>query len=935
CIRGNVTYGDGVYKSVDGGRSWASVGLRDTRQIGAVVIDPKNPDIVFVAALGHAFGPSSERGVFRSTNGGVSWDKVLFKDDRTGAIDVVFDPANPSTLYASLWQVVRSPYSLSSGGPGSGLYKSVDGGVTWKRLEGNGLPEGILGRIGVSVSGGDSSRVYALIEAEQGGLYRSDDAGLSWSRVNDDGRFRQRAWYFTHVFADTKNPDAVYVLNTGLFRSMDGGRSFSLLPAPHGDHHGFWIDPDNPDRLINGNDGGATISIDGGRTWTTQENQPTAQFYHVITDNEFPYNVYGAQQDNTSVVIASASDDGVIGREDWSASAGGESGYLAPDPRDANIVYGGTEGGDVTRLDRRSHTQQAVSPVPIDRSGHGAEDFEHRFQWTMPVLLSPHDPDVLYVAGEVVFRSSDHGATWSVISPDLTRNDKSRQKPSGGPITKDITSVEYYDTIFALAESPRQKGVIWAGSDDGLIHVTRDGGAKWTNVTPKDLPEWSMISIIDPSPHDAASAVVAVDRHKLDDLRPWIYRTADYGRNWTKIVTGIPDGAYVRSVREDPARKGLLFAGTEKGVFVSFNDGDAWQPLQLNLPLSPVHDLAIKGDDLIAATHGRSFWILDDITPLRQVDPAAGDTATILYKPADTWRLHYPGDIDKSRPGGQNPPAGAIIDYYFKTRPTGEVTLEILDGKGGLVRRFSSKEQEKSEQPPEWPDQVRRETRLPIAAGMNRFVWDLRHEEPLQTPGAFYVGNPPSGPLALPGVYQARLTTGGKSLTASFAIKPDPRVKATAMDLEKQFDLASRVTARITQLHKAINDMRDLRAQMLVLKKRASASPGAADLLTRADDLEKKIAPIEQDLIQVKLSSSEGTLAFPTMLNEQFYNLSLLVDSAGDGAPARPLFDSFDQLSRRLDAALARWSALAGSDVPALDQAARRAGLAWVSVGGK
>ncbi|HZE88235.1 MAG TPA: glycosyl hydrolase, partial [Verrucomicrobiae bacterium] len=633
CIRGNVTYGDGIYRSVDGGRTWKNVGLRDTRQIGAVIVDPRDADVAYVAALGHAFGPNAERGVFKTTDGGKSWQKILYKDDRTGAIDVVFDPANPSTLFAAMWEVVRNPYSLSSGGPGSGLYRSVDAGATWTRLEGHGLPKGILGRIGVTVSGGDSSRVYALIEAEEGGLYRSDDGGDSWSRVNDDGRFRQRAWYFTHVFADPRNPEAVYILNTGLFRSIDGGKSFSLLPAPHGDHHGLWIDPKNPDRLINGNDGGATISIDGGKNWTTQENQPTAQFYHVVADNEFPYHLYGAQQDNSTVAIASASDDGSIGREDWYPVGAGESGYLAPDPRDADVVYGGTEGGDVTRFDRRTRNAQVVSPVPIDRSGHGAEDFEHRFQWTFPVLLSPHDPDTLYAAGEVLFKSQDRGISWSAISPDLTRNDRSRQKPSGGPLTLDITSVEYYDTIFTVAESPRQKGLIWAGSDDGLVHVTADGGVHWLNVTPKDLPDWSLISLIEASPHDAAKALVAVDRHKLDDIRPYIFRTSDTGKTWTKITAGIPDGAYVRSVREDPVRKGLLFAGTERGVFVSFDDGAAWQPLQLNLPPSPVHDLVVKGDDLAVATHGRAFWILDDIAPLRQLDASTAGHDAVIFNP--------------------------------------------------------------------------------------------------------------------------------------------------------------------------------------------------------------------------------------------------------------------------------------------------------------
>jgi len=933
CIRGNATYGDGVYRSSDAGRTWTNVGLRDTRQIGAVAVDPGNPDVAYVAALGHAYGANPERGVFRTRDGGKSWEKVLFKDDRTGAIDVVLDPANPSTLYASMWEVVRTPYSLSSGGPGSGLFKSVDGGSTWKRLEGNGLPKGMLGRIGVTVSGGDSARVYALIEAEEGGLYRSDDAGGSWTRVNEDGRFRQRAWYFTHVFADPENPDVVYVLNTGLFRSTDGGKSFSLLPAPHGDHHGLWIDPKDPDRIINGNDGGATISFDGGKTWTTQDNQPTAQFYHVITDNQFPYYVYGAQQDNSTVAIASAGGDGTIGRDDWYPVGAGESGYLAPDPRNADIVYGGTEGGDVTRFDRRTGDAQVISPDPLDRSGHGAGDFQHRFQWTFPVLLSPHDPGVLYAAGEVVFRSDDQGMSWKAISPDLTRNDRKRQQPSGGPITLDITSVEYYDTIFALAESPKQKGLLWAGSDDGLIHLTRDGGGSWSDVTPREMPEWSMISLIDPSPHDAAKALVAVDRHKLDDIRPYVYRTADYGKSWSKITNGIPDGAYVRAVREDPVRPGLLYAGTERGVYVSFDDGAQWQPLQLNLPVSPIHDLVVKNDDLIVATHGRSFWILDDIAPLRQIASGPAGADLFLFKPRDTWRLHYPDWFDRSGPVGQNPPAGAVIDYYFKSAPSSDVTLEILDAQGSVVRRCSSKEEKKEEQPPEWPDLQVRQTRLPAEAGLNRFVWDLRHDDPIQTPGAFYAGNPPPGPLALPGTYRVKLTSGGKTLTESFELRIDPRVKATPEDLRKQFDLASKTAARLSDLHRAVNQIRDVRAQLLVLRKRAGEGSGAAPILAAADALEKKMAPIEQELIQVKLRSSEGTLAFPTMLNEQLYGLFYVIEAA-DAAPAKPIYDNFDGLSKRLDTEMAKWQGVVGHDVPALDEMARKAGISWVSVGG-
>ncbi len=571
AMRGNVTYGAGMYKSSDAGKTWTNIGLKDSRQIGRVVVDPKNPDVVLVAAFGHAFGPNQERGIFRTSDGGKTWAKVLYKDENTGGIDVILDPHNPNLVFAALWQARRQPWNFSSGGPGSGLYRSQDGGVTWKQLQGNGLPDGILGRIGVAISGANSDRIYALVEAKDGGIFRSEDGGEKWTRVNEDGRFRQRAWYFSNIFADPKAPDTVYVLNTGLFRSVDGGKTFTLLPARHGDHHGLWIDPENPQRIGNANDGGASVSMDGGKTWTTQGNQPTAQFYHVAVDNAFPYHIYGAQQDNSNVCIASRTDSGIIGPQDWYPAGGGECGFVIPDPRDWHVIYSNNEGF-LTRYDKNKEHYQDLSVLPLDNSGHGAVDNIHRFQWVSPLLISAHDPETIYTAGEAVFRSSDHGQSWTLISGDLTRNDKSKQQPSGGPIQLDITSVEYYDTVFALAESPKRKGMLWAGTDDGLVHVTTDDGAHWANVSPK-MPEWSTVDLIEASPHDANAAYVAVDRHRLDDLKPYIYKTADAGKTWTAITSGIPEGAFVRAVREDPKRRGMLYAGTELGVYTSFDDG--------------------------------------------------------------------------------------------------------------------------------------------------------------------------------------------------------------------------------------------------------------------------------------------------------------------------------------------------------------------------
>ena len=913
AMRGNVTYGAGMYKSVDAGKTWKNIGLKDSRQIGSVVVDPKNADIVLVAAFGHAFGPNAERGVFRTTDGGKTWAKVLAKDDNTGAIDVAVDPHNPNVVFAALWQARRQPWSFSSGGPGSGLYRSQDGGATWKQLGGNGLPEGILGRIGVSVSGADSNRIYALIEAKEGGLFRSEDGGEKWTKVNEDGRFRQRAWYFSKVYADPKAPDTLYVLNTGLFRSVDGGKSFTLLTARHGDHHGLWIDPENPQRLGNANDGGASVSMDGGKTWTTQGNQPTAQFYHVAVDNAYPYHIYGAQQDNSNVGIASRTDTGIIGPQDWFVAGGGECGFVIPDPRDWHTIYSNNEGF-LTRYDKSREQAQDISVIPLDNSGHGAVDNVHRFQWVSPFFLSPHDPDTIYTAAEAVFKSSDHGQSWKQISGDLTRNDQTKQQPSGGPIQLDITSVEYYDTIFALTESPKQKGMIWAGTDDGLIHLTADDGAHWANVSPK-MPEWSTVDLIEASPHDANTAYAAVDRHKLDDLKPYIYKTADAGKTWAAITNGIPEGANVHAVREDPKRRGLLYAGTELGVFTSFDDGAHWQPLQMNLPVSPVHDLVVKDDDLVVATHGRAFWVLDNLTPLRQLNAQSAQADLILYQPQTALLLNYPTEFDKRQPVGENPPAGAIVDYYFKTAPKDEVTLEIMDAQGKVVRHISSKEKKENDQPPEWPDRVEAVKTIPAAEGMNRFAWDLRHDDPVQIPGAFYSGDGPRGPKAVPGDYQVKLTAAGKTQTAPLHIVMDPRVKGSEDAVQKQFELSRQVTDRISQLHQAVNEIREVKTQIQSLHKKFGEDAKVKPALDAADELSKKMSAVEEQLVQVNMKSSEGNLVFPNMLNERFDSFSHVIDGA-NAAPTQPQREVFKMLSDQLDAQVTKWKQLKADELP-------------------
>ncbi len=885
CIRGNISFGDGVYKSTDAGKTWTNVGLKETRHIGDVIIHPKNPDIVFVAALGHAYGANPERGIYRTRDGGKTWEKVLYLDDRTGGIEVVFDPHNPHVLFAAMWEGWRTPWTLNSGGDKDGLYRSNDDGTTWKRIEGNGMPEGTLGRISVAVSGADSNVVYALIEAKKGGLYRSDDGGVNWSLITDDHRFTQRAWYFTHVWADPKNVGGVYIANTGLYASSDGGKTFARLNAPHGDHHALWIDPNNTNRMINGNDGGATISVDGGKNWSTQDNQPTAQFYHVAADNDFQYRVYGSQQDNSSIGIRTRSDHGYIATGDWDAVGGGESGYIVPDPRDSNIIYADDEG-----------------PIPI--------------------VISSHNPDVIYHTAQYVFRSTDSGRTWATISPDLTRNDKSKQQDSGGPLTKDQYTVEYYDVIFSLAESPKQEGQLWAGTDDGLVQLTRDGGKTWEKVTPKDVPEWAMISLIEPSPFDAATAYIAVDAHKLDNFKPYIFKTSDFGKSWTKIITGLPDNIYVHAVREDPKRKGLLYAGTETGIFVSFNDGLNWQPLQLNLPVTPIHDMVVHDDALTVATHGRSFWVLDDLSPLRQASEAIVAEDAHLFTPNAAFRTRE-GHVNPRRyPIGENPPSGAILYYYLKEAPKDPAKLELLDADGKVIHTFTSEEKKIDTGPDEGERDLPVE-HIPAKAGLNLFVWDLRYELPTKVSGLIYDSGDPAGPLVLAGKYQARLTVAGKSQTAQFEVKMDPRVKTSPEDLRKQFDLMLKMSERQDLMNKTVLAIRDLRTQLQVLEKRIGTGDEAKPLVTASTDLRKKISAIEEELVQVNSKSSEDQANYPTMLNSKLGHLQVLVDSA-DTAPTTAESAVFADLDQRLEGQLAKWREVLAKDLPALNDSMRK-----------
>jgi photosystem II stability/assembly factor-like uncharacterized protein len=769
-----------------------------------------------------------------------------------------------------------------------------------------------------------------MIEAAQGGLYRSDDGGAHWRRVSDDGRLSQRAWYFSTILADPKHVDTVYAENTGLFRSTDGGKTFELLPARHGDHHGLWIDPINPDRIIEASDGGASISFDSGKNWSTVDNQPTAQFYHVSVDNRFPYYVYGAQQDNTSIAIASRDDEGVIVSRDWYDVFNGEAGFVIADPRDADIVYA-TNENLIGRFNNHNKQVRVISVWPIDASGHAAKDLEHRFNWTSPLSMSPFDHDTLYYGMERLFKTTNDGGSWSPISPDLTRNDKSKQQASGGPITKDITSVEYYDTIFSIAESPLSKGMIWVGTDDGLIQLTHNGGGSWTNVSPHDMPQWSTISMIEPSRYDANTAYVAVDRHKLDDLRPYIFVTGDGGSTWKRIDAGLPEGSFAHAVREDSVKRGLLYAATETGVFVSFDDGGHWQSLQLNLPRCPVHDLVVKGDDLVVATHGRSFWILDDVTPLRQIAAAAAASGAYLYKPATSYRLYYPDQVDMRPPVGQNPPAGTLIDYYLPPQPTGAVSIEIIDAGGSVVRHLTSVKGTKEEQPPEWPDQVHAEETLPASAGMNRFVWNIRYDDPVPIPDAFYAGLPPRGPIVLPGAYTIRLTYAGQTQTAALTIAADPRDDGSSLDgLRQKFELSMQVYHDQAALHRAVNDIRAVKNDVASALAKTNGKRGGAALNAGGTALTKQASQIEGVLMQVNIKGSEANLNFPGMLNEQIYSFSVLLDDA-DTAPNRQEIEAYAGLHARLGEQLTAWDELKKTRVVAFCAQARRAEIPGLS----
>jgi photosystem II stability/assembly factor-like uncharacterized protein len=839
------------------------------------------------------------------------------------------DPTNPRILYAGFWQVYRKPWTLSSGGTEGGVYRSTDGGDTWKKLAG-GLPEGVVGNVGVAISAARPDRVWAIVEAEKGGVYRSDDGGEKWTRVNSENKLRQRAWYYTKIYADPKNADSVWVLNVGIFHSSDGGKSFTPVRVPHGDNHDLWIDPDDPQRLIEGNDGGATISYNGGRTWSSLLNQPTAQFYRVITDDHFPYRIYGAQQDNTTVAIASRGREGAIGRTDWYDVGGGESGWIAPKPGDPDVVYAGSYGGEITRYDRKTEEFRQVVAWPQLAIGLGAKDLKYRFQWNAPILISRHDPKVLYHAAQKLLVSRDEGQSWTETSPDLTRNDATKQEKSGGPITKDDTGIEVYDTIFAISESPVEPGVLWVGTDDGLVHVTRDGAKTWTNVTPKGIPEWIQINAIDASPHEKGAAYVAATMYKFDDQRPYLYKTADYGRTWTKIVAGIPDRDFTRVVREDPVRRGLLYAGTEFGLFVSFDDGGSWQRFQRNLPVTPITDLAVKGGDLIVATQGRSFWVLDDLTPLRDYKDAIRGEALHLFPPPPSVRFPgggFGGDDESPRLDvGKNPPAGVPISFWLKDKPkdTDKLTIEIREGET-LLRSYSNEKKDKDKAKGEESEDDRADKPIEPKAGLNRIVWDMRILRPTLLPKAILWGSD-RGPMVAPGKYSVKVRWNDQEETQGFEVVPRPGISATPADLQAQFELLRDTRDGLSAAHEAVRQIRDVKAQIQTVEDHAERLGKGAALKDEAKTLSDKLTAIEKKLVNPDIKSNQDPLNFPPALDHQFAGLASVVSSA-DAKPTDSSAVYYREIRGTLDGILKELQAVLDVDLAAFNRSVAQAGI--------
>jgi photosystem II stability/assembly factor-like uncharacterized protein len=922
-LRGNVSEGlGGIWRSVDAGRTWQNLGLKDARHIVRIVVHPRDPNTVWVAALGHAFGPNETRGVYKTTDGGKNWKRVLFVNNQTGAVDLVMEPGNPSVFYAGTWRVIRTPYSLESGGEGSGLWKSTDGGETWMNISSKkGLPKGTWGIVGVDVSASNPEKVYAQVENANGGMFVSSDGGETWTLTSNDNNIRQRAWYYTRLRVDPKNENTVYALNVGFMRSRDGGRTFQSVSTPHGDHHDLWIDPEDPNRMIIGDDGGAQISFDGGTNWSTLMNQPTAQIYRVSTDNSFPYRILGAQQDNSTLRIKSRGRGNSITETDWEPTAGAESGYVVADPLNPDVVYGGNYGGYLSRLDHKTGENRAVSPWPDNPMGAGADVLKYRFQWNFPIFFSPHNPKRLYSAGNVLFVTENEGATWEQISPDLTTNDKSKQVSSGGPITKDNTSVEYYCTIFTATESPLEKDLLWTGSDDGVISVSRDGGKNWQTVTPSGAPKWIMWNCVEADPFKKGAAYFVGTRYKLDDFTPYIYKTEDYGKSWKLITNGIDRMHFTRALRADQKRPGLLYAGTEFGMYISFNDGASWRPFQQNLPVVPVTDMTIKENDLIVATQGRSFYVIDHLDVLQQLDQNIVNRPLHVFKPDTAFRVtgsSFASFSAAQRNAGTNPPAGVLFRYYANNvgdSTKGSVTIYDKDHK--VVKTFTTDAKEPN-------------AKFELVKGMNEFNWNLLYPESERIEGMVLWNGVPGGIVAPPGQYYAKFKIEKDSAEVPFYVKPVPNYRTTMAEYEQQFAFLKTVQDKFNETQKAVKDIRTLRSQISAF----TALQGKdlpKEVKSMADSINKMMTQIEESLYQTKAKSSQDVLNYPIRLNDK---LSGVFDVANSGnfPPSRQARDVYNALAAEIDVQLAKLNNIKQKDIPAFNELIRQKALPVIGV---
>ena len=907
-VRGNVSSAYGMWKSIDAGKSWTFKGLKNSRHIPRVKIHPKNPDIVFAAVLGDLYKSSEERGVYKSTDGGDTWKKVLFSNSDAGAIDLIIDPNNPRVLYASTWNVRRTPYSLSSGGEGSAIWKSTDEGETWINIsENKGLPKGIWGISGVTVSPVNSDIVYTLIENKKGGVYKSLDAGKTWKLINSDRKLRQRAWYYTRLYADTQDENILYVLNVRYHKSTDGGKTYKTYNAPHGDHHDLWIAKKDNQRMIIGDDGGAQISFDAGENWSTYMNQPTSQFYRVTTDNHFPYRILAAQQDNSTVRISHRTTGRFISESDWESTAGGESAHITVDPLNDDIVYGGSYGGLLTRKNHKTNETRAINVWPDDPMGHGAEDFKYRFQWNFPIFFSPNNKKRLYAASNHLHVTENEGQSWKVISPDLTRNDPKTLKSSGGPITQDNTGVEYYGTIFAATESTLEPGLIYTGSDDGLVYVSKNNGETWNNITPKKMPEWMMINCIEVDPFTKGGAYIVGTKYKTGDYLPYIYKTENYGKSWKLITNGIAEEDFTRALRADPKRKGLLYAGTERGMYISFNDGKNWQSFKQNLPIVPITDLTIKDDNLIAATQGRSLWIIDDLTPLHQLNTAEKENI-VLYKPKDAYNLSG-GNDRTSRTAGTNHPGGVAINYFIKkTEEKDTISIIFYDKNNNHIKTFSTK-----------PNNDKKDGKLKVDDGNNIFYWNMMYDGAESVKGMILWWASLSGPMALPGEYKVELKVNNVKKSKNFSIVKNPRSEASENDMKAQFDFINDINQKMTEIHKALKNVKKVRSQVGLLKNSIKDKKKHKELIDFADKLIKDMTVVEETLYQTKSKSGQDPLNFPIRLNNKLGHLNSLT-RIGNYAPTQQSINFKNAITKEIDIELAKLYSLFDKGVKELNQ---------------